>query len=63
MDDPNSLMVKNLTKLTNEIKWWTLVPDQAQEVAINGYGNYDGTHYISMAYDTKGKLAVAYFPQ
>ena len=40
MDHPNSLMVKNLTKLTNEIKWWTLVPDQGQEVAINGYGNF-----------------------
>jgi hypothetical protein len=62
MDDPNSLMVKNLAKLTNEIKWWTLVPDQGQEVAITGYGNFGGEHYISMAYDPEGKLAVAYFP-
>jgi len=62
MDDPNSLMVKNLARLTNEIKWWTLVPDQSQEVAINGYGNFGGEHYISLAFDPKGKLAVAYFP-
>ena len=62
MDDPNSLMVKNLTQLTNEIKWWTLVPDQAQDVAINGYGNFGGEHYIALAFDPKGKLAVAYFP-
>ena len=62
MDDPNSLMVKNLARLTNEIKWWTLIPDQGQEVAINGYGNFGGAQYISLAYDPEGKLAVAYFP-
>jgi Protein of unknown function (DUF4038)/Putative collagen-binding domain of a collagenase len=62
LDDPNSLMVKHLAKLTNEIKWWTLVPDQNKEVGINGYGNFGGEHYISLAYDPKGKLAVAYFP-
>ena len=62
MDDPNSLMVKNLAKLISEIKWWTLVPDQHHEVGINGYGNFGGEHYISLAYDPKGNLAVAYFP-
>jgi hypothetical protein len=62
MDDPNSLMVKNLAKLISEIKWWTLIPDQSQEVAINGYGNFGGAHYISLAFDPKGKLAIAYFP-
>jgi hypothetical protein len=62
MDDPNSLMVKNLAKLIGEIEWWTLVPDQGQEVAVNGYGNFGGAHYISLAFDPEGKLAVAYFP-
>jgi len=62
MDDPNSWMVKNLSTLVNDIKWWTLVPDQYHEVGINGYGNFGGAHYISLAYDPKGKLAVAYFP-
>ena len=62
MNDPNSLMVKNLARLTSEIRWWTLIPDQGQEVAINGYGNFGGEHYISLAYDPKGELAVAYFP-
>ncbi len=62
MDDPNSQMVKNLTKLITEIKWWTLVPDQYHEVGINGFGNFGGEHYISLAYDPKGKLALAYFP-
>ena len=62
MEDPNSLVVKNLAKLTGEIKWWTLVPDQSHEVGINGYGNFGGAHYISLAYDPKGRLAVAYFP-
>jgi len=62
MDDPNSLVVKNLSRLIGEIKWWTLVPDQSHEVGINGYGNFGGMHYISLACDPEGKLAVAYFP-
>jgi hypothetical protein len=62
LDEPNSIMVKNLTRLMGEIQWWTLVPDQYHEVGINGYGNFGGEHYISLACDPKGKLAIAYFP-
>jgi hypothetical protein len=62
LDEPNSIMVKNLTQLMSEIQWWTLVPDQYHEVAINGFGNFGGEHYISMAYCPEGKLALAYFP-
>jgi hypothetical protein len=62
MDDPNSLVVKNLATLLKEISWWTLVPDQYHDVGINGFGNFGGEHYISVAYDPDGKLAVAYFP-
>jgi len=62
LDEPNSIMVKNLTRLMGEIQWWTLIPDQYHEVGINGFGNFGGEHYISLAYDPKGKLALAYFP-
>lgn len=62
LDDPNSIVVKNLNSLLSEIKWWTLVPDQNHDVGIAGFGNFGGEHYISLAYDPKGKLAVAYFP-
>ncbi len=62
LEEPNSIMVKNLSRLMVEIPWWTLVPDQYHEVGINGFGNFGGEHYISMAYDPKGKLALAYFP-
>jgi hypothetical protein len=62
LDDPNSIVVKNLSSLVSEIAWWTLVPDQNHDVGINGFGNFGGEHYISLAYDPKGKLAVAYFP-
>jgi hypothetical protein len=62
LDEPNSIMVKNLTRLMGEIEWWTLIPDQNHEVGINGFGNFGGEHYISLAYDPKGKLALAYFP-
>ena len=46
LDEPNSIMVKNLTRLMGEIQWWTLVPDQYHEVGINGFGNFGGEHYI-----------------
>ncbi len=62
MDDPNSLVVKNLHSLLSEISWWTLVPDQNHDMGIKGFGNFGGEHYISVAFDPKGTLAVAYFP-
>ncbi len=62
LDEPNSIVVKNLSSLVSEIKWWTLVPDQNHDVGISGFGNFGGEHYISLAYDPKGSLALAYFP-
>ncbi len=42
--------------------WWSLVPDQNNNVMIGGHGSWGSDDYVTAASNPEGTLAIAYIP-
>jgi hypothetical protein len=61
LDSPGSIAVGNIGKLMRSRKWWTLVPDYANEVMTNSKGSGD-VGYHATAREASGETVMVWAP-
>jgi hypothetical protein len=69
LDSPGAIQFGYVRALFEQLRWWTLVPDQRHSFVTSGYGAFSNqvgnvldNAYVSAAYDPAGTVAVAYLP-